>query len=44
MTINDLDIELKMKISRIRHLESKYYDYTILFNKNDDYISNRKYN
>ena len=34
-TITDLDIELKMKISRIRYLESKYYDhvfFSILYN------------
>ena len=41
MTINDLDIELKMKISRFRYPEKNYFDYKILFNINDDYISNR---
>ena len=40
MTITDLDIEVKMKISRIEYLESKKHLY--FFYINDDYMYNRE--
>ena len=39
--ITDLDVELKIKSSRIKNL-GDYFDHVILFNINDDYICNGK--
>ena len=40
-TITDLDIELNLKISRNKYLESKFYDFVILFKIFDYNICHR---